>query len=128
VSSSFATRSLPPRAPDGWPWRAAHRRPFLLMLAGAALAAVNVVVLRAAWALGSGAVAWEAHLAQLRSVPALALHAALCAIAGFCAWGMLSMAARVAGGEQKRSVLIGGSLAFGSAAALVLALCAGAFA
>ena len=124
MNSSFATRTLPPRSSDGWPWSATYRRSFLLSLAGAALAAVNVVVLRAAWALGSGASAWEAHLAALGSLPSFALHAGLCAIACGFAGGFLDVAVRVAG-ERRGRVLGLGLLALALSAVLVVALCAG---
>jgi hypothetical protein len=125
VSHSFATRTLPPRTPDTWPWGRAYRRSFLLSLAGIALSAVNVLVLRAAWALGSGASAWEAHLAQIRSAPALALHALLFAISCAFALGFVGVVARLAG-ERERAVLALGLRAAGGAAGLLVALCAGA--
>jgi ferredoxin len=119
-----ATRTLPPRSSDGWPLGPPYLRAFLLSLAGVALSAVNVVLLRAAWALGGGASAWEAHLVELRSVPALALHTLLCGIACGFALGFLGVAARVAG-QRRRAVLAGGLLALAGAAALGLALYAG---
>jgi hypothetical protein len=124
VSTQFSTRTLPPRSADGWPLGPTYLRAFLLSLAGIALSAVNVVLLRAAWALGGGESAWEAHLGELRSIPALALHALLCGIACGFALGFLGVAARVAG-ERRAAVLAGGLLALGGAAALGLALCAG---
>jgi hypothetical protein len=123
--SQFATRSLPPRVSDGWPFGPSYLRSTLLSLAGVALFAVNAVVLRAAWALGGGAAAWEAHLAELGSVPALALHAALCAIACGFALGFLATAARVADARQRSWVLGAGLVALASAAALGVGLCAG---
>ena len=125
MSHSFATRTLPPRTPDTWPWGRAYLGSFLLSLAGIALSAVNVVVLRAAWALGSGASAWEAHLAQVRSVPALALHALLFAISCAFALGFIGVVARLAG-ERRQGALALGMLAVGGAAGLLIALCAGA--
>jgi hypothetical protein len=124
--SQFATRTLPPRVSDGWPFGAAYLRSTLLSLAGVALFAVNVVVLRAAWALGGGAEAWATHLAELRSAPALALHGALFAIACGFALGFLVVAARFAGAAQRRAVLAAGMVALAGAAALGLGLCAGA--
>jgi hypothetical protein len=99
-------------------------RSFLLSLAGVALCAVNVVVLRAAWALGGGPGAWEAYVAQIGSASALALHALLFAISCFFALGFVGVAARFAG-ERRREVLALGTLAAGGAAALLVALCAG---
>lgn len=124
--SQFATRTLPPRVSDGWPFGAAYLRSTLLSLAGVALCAVNVVVLRAAWALGGGPGAWEAHLAELRSLSALALHAALCAVACGFALGFLGVAARFAADAQRRGLLAVGLFALAAAATLELAVCAGA--
>lgn len=123
--SQFATRTLAPRAPDGWPFGAVYLRSTLLALAGVALFAVNAVVLRAAWALGGGAETWQAHLVELRSVPALGLHAALCAIACGFALGVLGVAARIAGPAWRHWVLGAGLVVLASAAALGLGLCAG---
>lgn len=123
--TQFATRTLAPRTPDGWPFGAAYLGSFLLSLAGIALFAVNAVVLRAAWALGSGSLAWEEHLAALRSVPAVALNVTLCAIACGFALGVLGVAVRVAGERHRGAVLAGGLGALAGSAALGLALYAG---
>jgi hypothetical protein len=125
VSTSFATRTSSADAPEGWPWRAPYRHSFLLSLAGVSLAVVNVVLLRAAWALGTGPSAWQAHLEQLSSRSVLALHALLVAIACGFAWGFVARLARLAG-PRVRSVLACGSIALIASAVLIGLLLAGA--
>jgi len=125
MSHSFATRTLEARAPEGPAWRPPYRRSLLLSLAGASLAGVNMILLHSAWALGSGAQAWESHVQRLQSPAIWTLHALLFAIACYFAWGFARSLARFAGQARARLVLTGCGLALGATAALTWVLCAG---
>jgi fumarate reductase subunit C len=70
-----ATRTAPPQAPDGW-YRQPRMRSYLLFDAtGAVYLLLGFLALRAVWALGSGAPAWQAVLASFANPLYLAFHA-----------------------------------------------------
>ena len=70
-----ATRTAPPQAPDGWYSQPRMRRYLLFDATGLVYLLLGLLALRAVWALGSGAPAWQAVLASFANPLYLAFHA-----------------------------------------------------
>ena len=68
------TRTAPPMRPDGFPSAPRYRNYLLFDATGLTYLLVGFVILRVAWALGSGPEAWAALLEQLRSPFYLGFH------------------------------------------------------
>lgn len=69
------TRTAPPRAPDGYPFAQPRYRAYILYAATSIpFLLQGFLVLRGAWALGSGPEAWAAYLENLSHPLYLAWH------------------------------------------------------
>ena len=69
------TRTAPPQMPSTW-WSAPRIRTYLLFGAtGFAYLLMGLLVLRLAWALGKGPIAWQAALASLSNPIYIGFHA-----------------------------------------------------
>jgi fumarate reductase subunit C len=69
------TRTAPPQLPDRFPFQGRYRAYTLFDLTGAVYLALGFVLLRVAWALGSGPVAWQALRESFASPLWIAFHA-----------------------------------------------------
>ena len=68
------TRTAPPQMPASW-WSAPRMRTYLLFGAtGFVYLVMGLLVLRLAWALGKGPVAWQAALSSLSNPLYIAFH------------------------------------------------------
>jgi fumarate reductase subunit C len=70
-----ATRTAPPRPPEGLPTRG-HFRPYIAFgFGGFFLVTVSLLVLRSVWALGNGEAAWNRVQASLQNPIYVIFHA-----------------------------------------------------
>ena len=69
------TRTAPPQLPDQFPFQGRYRAYTLFDLTGAVYLALGFVLLRVAWALGSGPEAWQALRESFASPLWIAFHA-----------------------------------------------------
>jgi fumarate reductase subunit C len=74
-AKSGSTRTAAPRMPREFPMQGRYRAYTLFDATGAVYLLLGLLALRLAWALGSGAAAWDAAMASLRSPLYLAFHA-----------------------------------------------------
>ncbi len=69
------TRTAPPRMPDHYPLRGRYRAYLAFGSCGLFFLLTGLLVLRAVWALGTGAEAWQALLSDFRHPLYLLYHA-----------------------------------------------------
>ena len=70
-----ATRTAPPRKPDGFPGRGNYRSYIAFACGGFFLMTVSFLVLRAVWALGNGEAAWNTVQASFQNPLYVIFHA-----------------------------------------------------
>jgi fumarate reductase subunit C len=76
------TRTAPPSLPDQFPYSGRYRAYLLFGATGLLYLLVGFVVLRAVWALGNGAAAWEQQRLDFASPLSILYHAIT--LAGVC--------------------------------------------